>query len=299
MYQNGLPFSENLAYNIREICKRVDNNKAAMIIIDGGVGEGKTTLLVHVLDYINSLYDFPEIDIKEGNQIGMGGAQFLKCMRKCYDKKLRGVGYDEAGDFSRRGSLTAFNAMLNRTFETFRAFKCVVVIALPNMNVLDQQIFDNQIPRLFVHLKGRTSKTGNFYGYSLYRALLLRARMATMKLKNFAYVTVQPNIYGHFLDLDPVRSKQLDKISIKSKLGILRRSEVKIEGLLTYSEMATKLLKSVSWTRHAVNALKIKPNRVIRQQKFFDPSTLNILADHLNKISENPKNMHIRRKLEH
>lgn len=296
VYQNGLPFSDSLAFNIKRVCERVDNNKAAMIIIDGGVGEGKTTLGVHVMDYINYIYGFPPVDIEKQEQLGMGGAHFLKNMRKCFDKKLPCVGYDEAGDFSKRGALTRFNAMLNRTFETFRAFKCIVVVMLPNMDVLDKQIFDNQIPRFFLHLKGRTKKTGNYYGYSLYRTLLLKARMAKLKLKNFAYMTVHANIWGHFKDLDPARSKQLDKVSTKSKLGILRRSEVKIEGLLTYAEMATKLMKSVSWTRHTVNDLKLKPNRTIRQQKYFKQDVLNILADHLDKVNENPKNMHVRRK---
>lgn len=296
VYQNGLPFSENLAENIRKVCERVDNNKAAMIIVDGGVGEGKTTLGVHILDYINSLYGFAPIDIPKLEQLGMGGSMFLKAMRRCYDKKLPCVGYDEAGDFSKRGSLTAFNAMLNRTFETFRAFRCVVVVMLPNLNVLDQQIFDNQIPRFSLHLKNRTKKTGNFYGYSLYRTLLLKSRMAKLKLKNFAYVTVQANIWGHFKDLDPIRSAQLDKVSTKNKLDILRRSEVKIEGLLTYAELANKMYKSVSWCRQAVNELKIKPVRIIRQQKYFDQAALNRLADHLTTVSENPRNMYIRRK---
>lgn len=296
VYQNGLPFSQNLADNIKRVCDRVDNNKAAMIIIDGGVGEGKTTLGVHVLDYINYLRGLSPIDIPKQEQLAMGGSAFLKSMRKCYEKKLPCVGYDEAGDFSKRGSLTAFNAMLNRTFETFRAFKCVVVIMLPNMNVLDQQIFDNQIPRFFIHLKGRTTRTGNYYGFSLYRALLLRARMAKLQLKNYAYALIRPNIWGHFKDLDPVRSKQLDKLSTTNKLDILRRSEVKIEGLMSYGELANKLMKSISWVRHTVADLKIKEARMIKQQKYFDQAALNRLASHLDKVSENPKNMYIRRK---
>jgi hypothetical protein len=296
MYKNGLPFSENLAYNIRKLKKRVDHNKAAMIIIDGGVGEGKTTLMVHVLDYINSLYGLPQIDIKECVQLSMGGSMFLKNLRKCYNKKLPCCGYDEAGDFSKRGSLTAFNSMLNRTFETFRAFKCIIVIVLPNLNYLDQQIFDNQIPRFSLHLKGRTQKTGNYYGYSLYRTLLLKSRMSKMKIKNYAYVTVNPNIWGHFQDLDPVRRRELDKVSTKNKLDILRRSEIKIEGLLTYAELAVKLMRSVIWTRRAVNKLKLKQKRTIGRMKYFDPAVLNILLDHGNKVNENPKNMYIRRK---
>lgn len=226
----------------------------------------------------------------------MGGAMFLKSLRKCFNKGLPCCGYDEAGDFSKRGSLTAFNAMLNRTFETFRAFRCIVVVVLPNLDYLDQQLFDNQIPRFSLHLKGRTTKTGNFYGYSLYRTLLLKSRMSKLKIKNYAYVTVWPNIWGHFQDLDPKRSKELDKVSTKNKLDILQKSEVKIDGLLTYSEISTKLLRSMTWVRKATNLLKLKPKRSIGRQKYFDPAVLNILLDHSNKTNENPKNMYIRRK---
>jgi hypothetical protein len=81
----------------------------------------------------------------------------------------------------------------------------------------------------------------------------------------------------------------LDLMSTTNKLSILAKSEVKVEGLLTYPELAAKLLKSISWVRTKVAYLKIKENRVIRQVKYFDPEALNLLSNHLDKMSENPK----------
>jgi len=287
LYQNGLPFNGPLDMNLDKLIDRVDKKKASLIVIDGGIGEGKTTKMIHLLDYINKKKGFPEIEIdKKGPQLGMGGVSFMKKLRTCFEDKLPCIGYDEAGDFSRRGSLTGFNAMINRTFETFRAFKCIVIMALPNFDVLDQQLLDNKIPRLLLHLKDRTENTGNYYGYSLYRMQLLKYRMSKLKIKNYAYSTVWPNFYGHYLDLTPERSKMLDKVSTSSKIDILRKSEIKAEGLMTYPELATKLMKSIIWVRNAVATHKIKVKREIGRQKYFDQQALNILSEYVDKMQD-------------
>jgi len=289
LYNNGLPFNGDLAENLDRLIDRVNSGKASVLIIEGGVGEGKTTIAVEVLDYINSKYNLPPIDLIDRPQLAMGGAEFMQKLRVCHEKKLPVVAYDEAGDFSRRGSLTQFNSMLNRTFETFRAFRILVVIILPNFNVLDQNLFDNKIPRLMISLKSRGSSYGSYGGYSLYRMALLRSYMQKMRIKNYAYSLVRPNFRGHFKNLPINRCRDLDQISTSNKLAILAKSEVKVEGLLTYPELAAKLLKSISWVRAKVSELKLKENRIIRQVKYFGPETLGRLSDHLEVMSENPK----------
>jgi len=291
VYANGLKFDGCLDKALDNLIDRVEGNKASLIILTGGVGEGKTTLLVEIMDYINSKKGLKPIklDIKDHPQLGQGGLEFMRNLRVCFQEKLPCVGYDEAGDFSKRGSLTQFNAMLNRTFDTFRAFKCIVVISLPNFNILDQDLFDKNIPRLLIRLTNRNQSYGNYSAYSLYRANLLRSFMKKFNLKNYAYAKVTPNFRGHFLDIDPERSKKLDKLSTTSKFQILRKSEVKIEGLLTYQELAIKLMKSVQWVRHSVANLKIKHNRIINKIKFFDSSVYDQLSEHLTYLSENPK----------
>lgn len=291
LYSHGHPFSEILAFNLQDLNQRVQNKKASLLVLDGGVGEGKTTLLVEVLDYLNKLNGHPEVQIEDekgnaGPQLAMGGVEFLKKLRVCFDKKLPCIGYDEAGDFSKRGSLTKFNAMLNRTFETFRAFKCIVVIALPCFNVLDNQLFDNQIPRCLIHLQNRSQTHGNFDAYGLDEINWIRYWMTKWpKHKTKAYGKVIPNYRGHFLDLSPARSKRLDVVSIKNKLAILRKSEVKIEGLISYPEMANKLDRSVIWVRKAVSDLNIKHKRIVDRAKFFEPHVLNQLAEHLENTA--------------
>jgi hypothetical protein len=279
VYPHGLPFSEILGTNLKDIWERIDLKKASLIIIDGGVGEGKTTMDILCANFFNELKDFPKIKL-DGCQRAMGGSDFLHKIRLCYEQRLPVIIYDEAGDFSKRGSLTAFNAMLNRTFETYRAFKCVVIMSLPCFNVLDQQIFDLQIPRLLLHLKDRQEDYGNFDGYSLEGMMWLRYYMQKYKVnKNFAYTRVQPNFHGHFLDLPKTESVLLDKISTKDKISELQKSEVKIEGLMGYNDLSQKLGRSVIWIRKMVSELKIKHVRVIKKAKYFDENALNRLTD--------------------
>lgn len=288
LYDHGLPFSEILGDNLKDCIKRVDDGKASMIIVDGGVGEGKTTFVVEILDTINMYKGRGPIDI-DGPQLALGGVDFLRKLRVCHDEKLPCIAYDEAGDFSKRGSLTNFNAMINRTFETFRAFKCIVILVLPNFDVLDNQLFDNKIPRMLLHLKDRSSTYGNFQAYGLPEMMWLKYWMGKSPIKNFAFSRVYPNFYGHFLDITPERSKELDKVSTKNKLNILRKSEVKIEGLMTYPELATKLQKSIDWIRRAANNLKLKPKRTIGRQAYFDQTALNILAGHVDATQTRDK----------
>ncbi len=285
LYKHGLPFSEILAVNIKDLVDRIKFNKASMVIVDGGVGEGKTTLAVEIADYVNSLYDFQDIklELKDHPQLALGGVDFLKQLRVCYEKKLVVIVYDEAGDFNRRGALTRFNAMLNRTFETFRGFKILVILCLPSFSVLDSDIMNKQIPRLLLHTDSRTMESGNFKGYSLYRMMYIADKMKKLVVKPFAYDLVEPNFYGHFLDLETIRAKKLDKISTKGKMDVLKKAEISIEGLMNYSEMAKKLGRSVVWARMVVSKLRIKPTRIITRVRYFDEAIVNRLADYLEE----------------
>lgn len=278
LYDHGLAFEKELAPNLDDLQKRINKKKASLMIISGGVGEGKTTLAVHVADYINKINGRPPITF-DGPQMAMGGVDFLKKLRVCYDDKLPCIIYDEAGDFSKRSSLTKFNAVINRTFETFRAFKCLVILCLPNFDILDNQLFDNQIPRLLLRCHGRTENYGNFDAYGLNEMMFLKYWFKKSPIKNYAFGRVYPNFYGHFLDLEPDRSKELDEVSMKNKKEILKKSEIKIEGLLSYPELAQKLGITIDYTRLLVSKLKIKPARTISRVKYYTP-------DHLAQIEE-------------
>ena len=282
-YDHGLPFSEVLEKNIDTLVERIDNNKASLLIIDGQIGEGKTTLAVHVADYINKKKGLKPIDLtKKGNkQLAMGGVDFQKKLRQCYKHNLPALIYDEAGDFSKRGALTQLNAMLNRTFDTFRAFKILIIICLPNFDALDNSLLEKGIPRLLINCRDRTKNYGGFAGYSLYLMYYLKLRMKKETVKPKAYQKVYCNFRGHFLDLEPKRSKQLDKLSTDNKLEIGKEQEIKMAGIVDYLEISKRVLRSVIWVKKTVSKLKIKPVRKIGRRQYFDNSVISIIADHI------------------
>lgn len=283
MYKSGLYFSEILATNIKDGLTRVKIGKATCIIIDGGVGEGKTTLAVHVADFINYLNGLPEIDlsIKGSIQIAMGGKDFSGKMRKCYMQHLPVIIYDEAGDYARKQAMTSFNAFLNRIFETYRAFKIVVIICLPNQYVLDNTLFDNKIPRLLLHLQGRNLHQGNFKGYSLHRIFFIRGLMRKIEDKNYAYQVNEPNFYGHFLDLPPERAKLLDALTIKGKIEVLKETEAHLGNLLGMSEISSKTGYNIQTLRNKLTKLGIKPITKIGQKVYYNKDVLGVIGTKL------------------
>lgn len=177
VYKHGLPFSEKLAENLDDCYTRIKKNKASCIVIDGGVGSGKTTLGIEIADYFNKKYAEQEevsLEIKDHIQLAMGGKEFAKYMRLCFMQGKIVIIYDEGGDYSKRGAMTQFNAFLNRIFETYRAFRILVIICLPSMSVLENTLFDNQIPRLLLHCYDRGDNNGCVKAYSLHRMFFLR-----------------------------------------------------------------------------------------------------------------------------
>lgn len=309
LYKHGLPFSAKLAEALLDQKLRVKAKFSSMIILDGLMGVGKTTLGVECADFLTicdtSFFDWdeywkrwvfnPEKWKKNGlpnqklidfdSQLGMGGSEFLKKLRICYDQQLVVVMYDEAGDFNKRGALTRFNALLNRTFETFRAFKIIVILLLPNFCVLDQDLFDKGVPRMLINCYGRSEEYGNFRVYSVSKMLYIRERMKKMVIRSAAYGYEEPNFQGHFLDLPEDRSKELDKFSTKGKIKELRGAELKAEGLMSYNELAQKLSRSVVWVRMICSKLKLKPKRIVDRRAYFEQTVVDDLANYLDDIS--------------
>jgi len=283
LYPNGLPFSQKLADNLADQVVRIKANKATMVLIDGAIGEGKTTLAVEVAEHLEGR------PIVMSEQLAMGGADFAKKLKLCYQNGHGWIVYDEAGDFNKRGAVTRFNAMLNRVFETYRAFKVGVIMVMPSFNVLDNSLFEKAIPRLLLHCQDRTQTYGNFKGYSLYRMYFLREKMNKYTVKPYAYQQVEANFRGHFLDLEPKRSKELDKFSIDGKLDILELVEIQSEGLLSYKDLSIRLSRTIRWCRQKMTELKINHVKTYKKQKFFRPEVLDILADEMDKPSDAEK----------
>lgn len=283
-YKEDLPFSKKLAENLDDLYDRVfKENKAALIIIDGGVGEGKTTLGTHITDYFNWKHGLEPADLAEKKQLAMGGEQFAKKIVICYKESLPALGYDEAGDFNKRGALSRFNALINRTFEIYRAFKVIIILMLPSFVVLDEELFLKNIPRMLIHVHNRTNKQGNGKVFSLYRMFYLRHRMKKLVVKSQAYSLVEASFHIHFKDLESRRSKQLDRISITGKIKELRGAEIKFEGLLNYSDVAKKVGRSELWVKLALKKNGIKHVRIFERRKYF---TQDVVDNLLNYIDE-------------
>lgn len=272
LYSYGLPFSEKTGETLDSQMKRIKSKKASMILIDGGIGEGKTTLSVELADYINGG------EINFSKQLALGGDEFQEKLRICFDLKLPVLVYDEAGDFNSRGALTSFNRQLNRIFDTYRAFKIIVIVVLPNFAVLDQSLFDKQIPRVLIHCHNRKNQ-GNYSVYSLKRMMYIKHKMKKIVVPFEAYRFTTPNHRGHFLDIAQARSIMLDKRSTAGKLDIITENVLKNQGLLTYQEISRKVKRSVDWTRRTISNKGLKHTQTYKKKKYFDNSVVDILVD--------------------
>lgn len=272
-YQHGLPFEEDLKKDLDTQKDRIESNKASMILIDGGVGQGKTTLAVHIAD------DIEGEPIDFDCQLALGGADFIKKLKICFTKNKRVIIYDEAGDFSSRGALSRFNHMLNRVFETYRAFKIIVILVLPSFATLDKSIFQKQIPRMLIHCTERGELYGNYSVYSLWHMFYILHKMKKLIVKSDAYRFTEPCKHGHFLDLPPERSKQLDIISTQNKKDILGSAEIQLDGLMNYNDLSKKLGRSVVWIKRIMNELKIKPKKIHKTMHYFDYESFDRIAE--------------------
>jgi len=278
LYKHGLPFSEKLALTLNGLKKRVfEDNKASLIIIDGGVGSGKTTCAVEVAEYIMSA----ELIFKE--QLAMGGEEFRTKIKICFKRGYVVIIYDEAGDFDRRGAITRLNRMLNRLFEISRAFKILVILTLPDFSQLDSKLFDNRIPRLLLHCDRNNNNYADFRAYGLTRMYYIREKMTKLTIKSKAFSLVRPNFRGHFLDLSPVRSKELDEFTTKGKLGVLEEGEIKDANLKNMEDLVKALGRSACWITQKIKQLKIKPVKMYRKRKFYDISVIDLLYEQIKQ----------------
>jgi hypothetical protein len=284
---NGLPITDPLPKCCKAWYDRVfRKNKASLIIVDGFVGEGKTTLGVHLADAINKIAGFEGIVFDE--QLAMGGEDFIDKFSCCVEKKLPVVVYDEAGDFNRRGSLTKFNANLNRVFQTYRSSKVVVILVLPDVSVLDSDLFKNGIVRALVHVWGRKDDFGRFkifLGRTVYY-ILKQFKNPKVVVKsdifNFYYAWTE----GFFKDLTPERSRELDLYSTKNKQLLINKARVDMSGLMSYSVVADKVGRSVNWVKQKISSQGINAVKVFNRMKYFSPDVVNTLLDLIDEIHE-------------
>jgi len=255
VYKNGLKIDDKLYGNVKAGVERIRQKKASLFIIDGGVGEGKTTLGV-ILAMLFAKEFAQEFDIRE--QVRQGGSDFLKGMDWCVKNKRNVIVYDEAGDFNTRASLTYFNQNMNRVFETYRALGIVVILCLPSFADVDTSIMKKKISRLLIHCYARKANYGNYKVYSLWRMWYLKAKFAKVTVPDDAFRMVTPNVWGHFKDLDPVDSALLEKLSLKGKRDIVKKGMLNERGLVTIREIAKRVGYSLDTVRKYIKDHNLK-----------------------------------------
>lgn len=282
LYSHGLPFSEIVAKNINDLIKRIDTNKASCIIIDGQMGEGKTTLAVECGEYTEMVYNqsintknfYKYNDIILKNQLGMGGDDFQEKLQICKDNKHRVIIYDEAGDFSRRGAITQFNQRLNRVFQTFRTFRVLIILCLPCFDILDNDFFKIGVPRLLLNCHNRGESQGDIRGYGLEEMFYLKHYMKKEVVPLKVYQKVTPNFRGHFLNLPESYCAEVDRVSTKAKEETLSSNILKSRGLITRKQIAQKLHITEGAVLKRLLKIKIEPSTQYKKTNYYDESTL-------------------------
>lgn len=291
-YKSGLPFDTTLALNLDDAKERLRIGKAVLIVIDGNVGEGKSTLGIHVGDYLNGAYVknaagtydlVPSKLMDLRRQYSMGGGQFQECLQMCIDSQLNALFYDEAGDFNKRGSLTAFNQQLNRIFETYRTFRIPVIIALPSISVLDRDLFIKGIVQGGLHAYDRSLNYGHYKGYSQFRLMYVMDKMKKLIVPQQAYNKTFSNFYGQFLDLTPDRAKLLAEICDEGKKKILTENILKNKGLVSLPELARRLNITRQYASYIVRKAGIKEDSILKRIRYFSPDSVARVAQQIKK----------------
>jgi len=281
----GTPFGNLIVTDNLQMWKdRVFERKlASVLLIDGGLGKGKTTLAVQCASFLNG----KPIDFKY--QLALGGDQLLEKLLICHEKGLHVIVYDEAGDFNRRGALTKFNAQLNRVFEVCRAFKIIIVMVMPCIKTLDNDLFNNGIVRGLFHVGDKFRTHNVVWAYSVYRAHYLLQSLKDGKrnpVVGKAYVKTRPNFKFRCKDLSSKRSIQLEGFSTNSKLDVLHKSVTQLEGLKDVKAISKQIGMSVEWINKACKKHKVIPTKRYKNKRFFNEQQIEEFKGYIkNKVT--------------
>ena len=279
------PFSNTIiTHNLDKFKERVvSKNLASVFIIDGGLGLGKTTTAVQMASYLQG----EPIDFEL--QLALGGTQLMDKLLRCQKQDKRVLIYDEASDFNRRGALTKFNAELNRVFDVCRAFKIIIIMVLPSVKVLDNDLFNKGIVRGLFHVADKSINYNLVWAYSTYRTAYLINNLKDVKkhpVPGKCYLKTYHNFDFRTYNLTTKRANELEKYSTESKLDVLSNTVRKAKGVLSQTQMAQMLGVSNSWISTQLRKLKIKCHMKADGQKYY---TAIVLEELRANIKRNPR----------
>jgi len=291
LYKNGQPwhrdfFTESLD---EQIDKRIDINFASVLLIDGGQGQGKTTLAVHIADFFNKKRGLPEVDLSSKNcqQLGLGGVDFISKFNKARQKGYPILIYDEAGDYSKASTLSWFNYQLSKMFQKIRSAKIIVLLCLPNFNILDNRLFDDEIIRGAIHCYGRqvTKNYGNFEVYDIEQMSWIRYWFNKLPAarRSDCYSKVSGLFDSHFKNLPPVRAKQLDILTCFGKDKERLEAEINMKGLVCVKDIVRETGKSEPWIRMKLGKLKVKPEEKLNNVNYYHKKLITIIERQIQR----------------
>lgn len=288
VYNHGLPFNQLIADNIDDLMSRIKRNKASLVVVDGGVGEGKTTFAALMGDYINIRYGNGRPLEFEGPQMAMGGKDFGEKILVCHDNKLLVLVYDEAGDLDKKTTMSRFNRNLMRIFEMYRGFQILVILALPRFWKLENEILDLGIWRMTIHCEDRTENYGNFRVFDIEQTYYIKHHATKIIVKPKCYDFGMSNFQGHFLNLPPERCKELDRVSIAAKRRETKKTVYDVKNRVSVEMIANAFDKSIRWVQLKFKELEgeeiLSDVVTLDKKKWYKKDIINIIDELEEKL---------------
>jgi len=181
-----LLFGRHLKKSLDDCKGEIDNNLGVLIVIDGKVGYGKTTIATLIAQYLQ-----PDFNI--GEQTGRGSKEFLErffwTVKHC-KAQYKVCIYDEAGDFNSKATLTRMNRTLNTVFDTYRQTKVIVIMCLPRFYYLDKGVFDKGVFQFLLNVYAkRNDEYTRYRAFDLFSVYKMLARITRKK------IDVLPSVY--------------------------------------------------------------------------------------------------------
>ena len=275
VYDHGLPFRQLLADNIDDLMSRINRKKASLLVIDGSVGEGKTTLGLHLGNYVNIRYGSGVPIDPRGPQLALGGKEFSQKIIVCHDQNYKVIIYDEAGDLDKKTTLSKFNRQLMHIFEMYRGFKIMVILCLPRFYKLENELLDLGVWRMTIHCEDRSERQGSFRVYDIEQTYYIKNSATKIIVKPKCYDHGMSNFQGHFLDLPPEESRELDAVSVAAKRKETKKLVYDVKDRLTIYDIAKQFGKTSRWVLLRLKEVDdIGEVKRFERKKYYDQSII-------------------------
>jgi hypothetical protein len=271
-YDNGYPYTDPLPVWLDTASSLVqEQNKACLILVDGELGQGKSTMAAQMLRQIDPGFVATEESFKLRYQLG--GTALLGNVVKAHSKGAKGVIFDEAGiDLSSRSAMSTMNKNLLAFFQIHRALKVVVFLVMPSISIVDRQIFKYGIHRFHVHTHSMVyGKYTQFRLWDRKATLFLRLKLEERVDPRDAYFakTGFSNFNGWSKPLPKEYQDMLDKFGLEAKKERLMGLGG-ADGISVY-DAATRLRTSVHKIRNILpkHGIRTWPDPTNNSAKMF------------------------------